>query len=251
MVRFAVAGIITLATALLMAPNASASAKEVQDVHVKESEGRIAAVGPGFKLKVTRHGISSSMVEEEFGDPATGNQIVRLSTDLAGRVLRPFVCENGTYTITAGTFQRAYRFSSLERRPPIYPERFHTSFPGFVTPFMGEFDATVADEAGRTLRVMISDLGYEARTVDGGFRGTYPIHGFVVDQKGTIRDRISLLGRFRSGPGGVDAKYWIEDRGTCHQRADLGWGVPNTDQVVVTGPLLVLPFNAPVVIPKG
>ncbi|MEW2355767.1 hypothetical protein [Spirillospora sp. NPDC029432] len=247
MVRFAVVG-MTLAAAFAMAPNASA--KEIQDVHVKESESRIAAVGPGFKLKVTRHGISSSMVEEEFGDPATGNEIVRLSTDLAGRTYRPFVCENGTYTINAGTFRRAYRFSSLERRPPIYPERFHTSFPGFVTPFMGEFDATVTDEAGETLRVMISDLAYEARTAGGGFRGTYPIHGFVVDQKGKIRDRISLLGRFRSGPGGADARYWIEDRGTCHQKADLGWGVPNTDQVVVTGPLLVLPFNAPVVTPK-
>jgi hypothetical protein len=52
------------------------------------------------------------------------------------------------------------------------------------------------------------------------------------------------------GPGGANATYWIEDRGTCHQTTDLGWGVPNTDRVVVTGPLLVFPFNSPVVTPK-
>jgi hypothetical protein len=190
------------------------------------------------------------MVEEEFGDPSTGNPIVRLVTDLAGRTLRPFVCENGTYTIKAGTFDRYYRFSRMERRPAPYPERFHTNFPGFVTPFFGRLDATVTNEAGETLRAMISDLGYEARTEDGGFRGTYPIHGFVVDAQGKIRDRISLLGRFRSGPGGANATYGIEDRGTCGEKVGLGWGEPNTDQVLVTGPLLVLPFNSPVIVPK-
>jgi hypothetical protein len=244
--RFTAVAAMTLA-ALFAAP--SASAQEIQDVHVKESTGRIKATGPGFTLKVTRHGITSTMVEDEFGDPTTGNEILRLFTDLAGRSFRPFVCENGTYTIRAGSFERFWRYSTLDRRPAPYTERFHTSFPGQVAPFMGEFDATVTNESGETLRVLISDLGYEAFTEDGGFRATYPIHGFVVDQQGKIRDRISLLGRFRSGPGGAGASYWIEDRGTCHQRADLGWNEPNTDNVVVTGPLLVLPFNAPVVTP--
>ncbi|WP_157995954.1 hypothetical protein [Thermomonospora amylolytica] len=246
MIRFAVVAGVVLGAGL-MAPGASA--QEIQDVHVKESKGRVAAVGPGFTLKLTRHGITTNVVDEEFGDPATGNEIVRQVIDLAGRTFRPFVCENGTYTIKSGTFERTWRFSLLERRPAPYPERFHAGFPGFVTPFLGEFDATVTDETGETLRVLISDLAYEARTENGGFRGTYPIHGFVVDQKGKIRDRISLFGRFRSGPGGANATYWIEDRGTCHQTADLGWGEPNTDRVVVTGPLLVLPFNSPVITP--
>ncbi|MFD0855850.1 hypothetical protein ACFQ07_26650 [Actinomadura adrarensis] len=235
--------------ALFAAPSASAEEK-VQDVYVKESAGRIKATGPGFTLKVNRHGITSTMVEDEFGDPATGNEILRQFSDLTGRTYRPFVCENGTYTITAGTFERFYRYSTMERRPAPYTERFHANFAGQVAPFMGEFDATVTDEAGETLRVLISDLGYEAFTEDGGFRATYPIHGFIVDQQGEIRDRISLLGRFRSGPGGANASYWVEDRGTCHQRADLGWNEPNTDNVVVTGPLLVLPFNAPVITPE-
>lgn len=247
MIRAAVVAVVMLGAGL-MAP--SASAQQIQDIHVKESEGRIAADGPGFTLKLTRHGITTSMVDEEFGDPGTGNEIVRQVIDLAGRTFPPFICENGTYTIKSGTFKRAWRFSLLERRPAPYPERFHTGFPGFMTPFLGEFDATVTDEAGETLRVLISDLAYEARTTDGGFRSTAPIHGFVVDQKGKIRDRISLFGRFRSGPGGTNATYRIEDRGTCHQTADLGWGVPNTDRVVVTGPLLVFPFNSPVVTPR-
>ncbi|MEU5879295.1 hypothetical protein [Spirillospora sp. NPDC047279] len=238
---------LALAASLAVAPGARAGVDD--DIRVKESKGRIKAAGPGFTLKLTRHGIVTQVVDEEFGDPSTGEPVTRSTLDLAGRTLRPFVCDNGTYTVTGGAFKRTFRFSSRERRPAPYPEQFHTGFPGLVTPFLGEFDATVTDAAGETLRVLISDLAYETWTPGGGFRSTAPIHGFVVDAKGRIRDRISLFGHFRSGPGGANAKYWIEDRGTCHQTADYNWG-PGTDRVVVTGPLLVFPFNSPVVTPR-
>ncbi|MFI0444176.1 hypothetical protein [Actinomadura sp. 6N118] len=249
-IRFAAVTGVAMAAGLVSVPAAHATGGGVRhDIVVKENKRGFKALGPGFVLKLNKDGIVTRVNEDKFGDPSTGNPIVRQLIDFAGRTLRPFVCENGTYTIKAGTFKRAWRFSLLERRPAIYPEQFQTAFPGFVTPFLGEIDATVTDAAGETLRVFISDLGYEARTKNGGFRGTYPIHGLIVDGKGKVRDRISLMGRFKSGADGANARYWIEDRGTCHQTANLNWG-PNTDRVVVTGPLLVLPFNSPVVTPR-
>lgn len=244
--RFAAVAALTLAAGLTGAPAAQA---DVQDIEVKENEGRIKATGPGFVLKLTKHGIEADIDDDSFGDPSTGNPIQRSVLDLAGRTLRPFECENGTYTIKSGTFERTLRVSLFAQRPAPYPPGMATAFPGFLSPFVGVIDGTVTDADGQTLRVLVSDLAYEARTADGGFTSTSPIHGLFVDQDGRVRDRISLFGRFSSGPNGENARHWIEDRGTCRQIADLPFG-PGSENAVVTGPLFVLPFQTTVIVPE-
>jgi len=214
---------------------------------IKESRFHVKAVGPGFVLKLSPRALDVRIDEDRFGDPATGNPIERQTIDLTGRTLRPFECENGTYTIRTGTFKRTWRLSQLAKRPLPYPDGFATSAPGIFTPFVGELDGTVTDAEGRTLRFLISDLVQEVLTADG-FSATAPIHGFFVDEQGRVRDRISLIGRFDSGRDGQNARYGIEDRGTCRQIADLQFG-PGSERAVVTGPLFVFPFSAPVTEP--
>ncbi|MFB4314560.1 hypothetical protein [Actinomadura sp. 21ATH] len=230
-----VAGVVSL-VGLVPAPASAGGGGIV----VRESKGRVTATGAGFTLKLTRHGIRTAIDEDRFGDPGTGNPVQRQVIDLAGAALRPFECANGTYTITGGTFERTFRISVFERRPAPYPAGFATAFPGLLTPFVGVLDGTVTDGRGETLRFLISDLVHESAA--GGFSSAAPIHGFFVDGKGRIRDRISLTGRYRNG------RYWIEDRGTCRQTADLPYG-PGSENAVVTGPLFVFPFSAPVVRP--
>ncbi|WP_344971580.1 hypothetical protein [Streptosporangium fragile] len=216
-------------------------------LEIKENRFHVKAIGPGFVLKLSPRGLDVRIDEGRFGDPATGNPIERQTIDLTGRALRPFECENGTYTIKTGTFKRTYRVSQFARRPLPYTEGFATGSPGIFTPFVGELEGTVTDAEGRTLRFLISDLVQEVLTADG-FSATAPIHGLFVDQRGRVRDRISLIGRFNSGRDGQGATYGIEDRGTCRQIADLPYG-PGSERAVVTGPLFVLPFSAPVTVP--
>ncbi|GGS69920.1 hypothetical protein GCM10010156_30870 [Planobispora rosea] len=215
---------------------------------IRENRFRVTAIGPGFVLKLSPRAVGVRIDEERFGDPSGGNPIERQTIDLTGRTLRPFECENGTYTIKTGTFERTWRISQFARRPLPYTEGFATGSPGIFTPFVGVLEGTVADAEGRTLRFLISDLVQEVLTEDG-FSATAPIHGFFVDEKGRVRDRISLIGRFNSGRDGRNAVYGIEDRGTCRQIADLPFG-PGSERAVVTGPLFVLPFSAPVTVPR-
>ncbi|RVX40337.1 hypothetical protein EDD27_2742 [Nonomuraea polychroma] len=214
---------------------------------IKESRFHVKAIGPGFVLRLSPGGLHVGIDEERFGDPATGNPIERQTIDLTGRTLRPFECRNGTYTIRTGTFKRTYRVSQFAKRPLPYTDGFAAGAPGIFTPFVGELEGTVTDAEGRTLRFLISDLVQEVLTADG-FSATAPIHGLFIDEQGRVRDRISLVGRFNSGPGGQGATYGIEDRGTCRQIADLPYG-PGSERAVVTGPLFVLPFSAPVTVP--
>ncbi|MFI9552111.1 hypothetical protein [Nonomuraea endophytica] len=228
---------VTLLTALALPAQPGAPG-----LTIKENAHQVRAIGPGFVLKLTPHRLSVRVDEDRFGDPSTGNPIVRETIDLTGRTLRPFVCDHGTYTIRTGTFKRMWRISQLAKRPQPYPDGFATAAPGLFTPFLGELEGTVTDAEGRTLSFRISDLVQE---VQGrrGFSATAPIHGFFVDERGKVRDRISLTGRFNIGRDGRPI-FGIEDRGTCRQIADLPFG-PGSEQAVVTGPLFVLPFKAP------
>jgi hypothetical protein len=241
--RCATAAVAALAIGVVSAPVALAH-ESASGIRIKESEHRVKAIGDGFVLKLTKHAIDVRVDEDDFGDPSTGNPIQRQTINLTGLTLRPFECANGTYTIRTGTFDRTIRVSRFERRPPPYTPEFATGSPGIFTPFVGVLDGTVTDANGETLRFLISDLVHEELTADG-FTSTAPIHGLFVDQRGRVRDRISLIGRFRSGPGGENARYFIEDRGTCRQIVDLPYG-PGSARSVVTGPLFVLPFSAPV-----
>ncbi|MEV4174272.1 hypothetical protein [Nonomuraea sp. NPDC049709] len=241
--------IVLAALAVGLLPATAAHAQPgAPGLRIKESRFHVKAIGPGFVLKLTPRKLDTRIDEARFGDPATGNPIVRQTINLTGLTLRPFECRNGTYTIRTGTFQRTWRVSQLAKRPLPYPEGFATGAPGIFTPFVGELEGTVTDAAGETLNFLISDLVQEVLTPDG-FSATAPIHGFFVDQQGRVRDRISLVGRFNSGGDGQAPTYGIEDRGTCRQIADLPYG-PGSERAVVTGPLFVLPFSAPVTVPE-
>ncbi|MEO3876421.1 hypothetical protein ABGB18_47305 [Nonomuraea sp. B12E4] len=247
--RIAITMVAALAATLL--PASPAAADRVQPgapgLKIKEHRSHVKAIGPGFVLKLSPRGLDVRVDEDRFGDPASGNPIERQTINLTGLTLRPFECRNGTYTIRTGTFKRTFRASQFARRPLPYTDGFATGAPGIFTPFLGELDGTVTDADGRTLRFLISDLVQEVLTADG-FAATAPIHGLFIDEQGRVRDRISLIGRFNSGPDGQNARYGIEDRGTCRQIADLPYG-PGSERAVVTGPLFVLPFAAPVTVP--
>ncbi|SDK95985.1 hypothetical protein [Nonomuraea jiangxiensis] len=246
--RITITLVAALAATLLPAFPASADRDRpgAPGLTIKETRSHVRAVGPGFVLKLSPRGLDVRIDEERFGDPATGNPIERQTINLTGLTLRPFECRNGTYTIRTGTFKRTFRVSRFAKRPAPYTDGFATGSPGIFTPFLGELDGTVTDADGRTLRFLISDLVQEVMTADG-FAATAPIHGLFIDDEGRVRDRISLIGRFNSGPDGQDATYGIEDRGTCRQIADLPYG-PGSERAVVTGPLFVLPFSAPVTV---
>jgi hypothetical protein len=244
--RFAAAASVALAFGLLSAPAAVAQ-DGAPGMKIKENGSRVKVTGPGFVVRLSKNRLDVRIDEEEFGDPGAGYPIQRQTIDLGGRTLTPFQCRNGTYTIKTGTFERTFRFSSSELRPPPYPPGFATGFPGILTPFVGVLRGTVTDANGQTLQFLISDLAQEVLTADG-FSATAPIHGVFIDQHGRVRDRISLVGRFNSGRNGENAVYSIEDRGTCRQTADLPYG-PGSAGSVVTGPLFVFPFRAPVTVP--
>ncbi|MEV0379454.1 hypothetical protein [Nonomuraea sp. NPDC050643] len=247
--RSTVIVLAALAVGLLPATAAQAHQPGAPGLRIKESRFHLKATGPGFVLKLTPRGLDVRIDEDRFGDPATGNPIVRQTIDLTGLTLRPFECRNGTYTIRTGTFKRTWRVSQLAKRPLPYTDGFATGAPGIFTPFVGELDGTVTDADGRTLRFLISDLVQEVMTADT-FSATAPIHGFFVDERGRVRDRISLVGRFNAGRDGQNTVYGIEDRGTCRQLANLPYG-PGSENAVVTGPLFVFPFSAPVTEPRA
>jgi hypothetical protein len=108
-------------------------------------------------------------------------------------------------------------------------------------------DAVVTDQTGERFRLRMTDLAHEVMTPDS-FASTAPIHAFIVDSEGHVRDRASLVGRVNIDRMTGEAAHRIVDRGTCHQTANLNLG-PGTDQATVFGPFFVLPFNTTVVTP--
>jgi hypothetical protein len=240
-------GIVLAAVMLAVLPAATAAGYVgAPDFRIKESRATVKADGPGFDVKLTRQGLDVRINDARFGIPEAGFPIQRGAQDLGpvGPNLRPFVCENGTYQLTSGVFNTVQRGSSTEPRPLPYTPAFNARFPNVFT-FVGTLDATVTDENGEELRMLMSDLAHEVLT-DRWFASTNPIHAFFVDADGRVRDRASLVGRVNIHRKTGKAFHWILDRGTCHQTANLDLG-PGTDRATVFGPFFVLPFNTSVV----
>jgi hypothetical protein len=239
---------VVVVTFTALSAGAASAQQGAPGFEIKENQARVKAKGPGFKVKLSKHDIRVRIDDERFGIPEAGFPILRSRTDLGpiGPNLRPFVCENGTYRIVSGIFEVTQRGSSTERRPLPYTPAFANAFPRIIT-FVGTLDAVVTNQAGEQFRLLVSDLAHEVMTPDS-FASTAPIHAFIVDADGRVRDRASLTGRVNIDRTTGAADHRIVDRGTCHQMANLNLG-PGTDQATVFGPFFVLPFNTTVVVP--
>jgi hypothetical protein len=234
--------VVAVLTALSAGP--AFAQRGAPDFDIKENRARVKADGPGFRVKLTKHDVRTRIDDERFGIPEAGFPIVRTPTPVPP-TLRQIECENGTYRITSGIFDQTERASSTEQRPLPYTPEFGQRFPEVFT-FVGTLDAVVTDlESGEQLRLLMSDLAHEVIEPDS-FASTNPIHAFIVDARGRVRDRASLTGRVNIDRETGEAVHKIVDRGTCHQQANLNLG-PGTDQATVFGPFFVLPFNSTVV----
>ena len=230
--------------ALVLVPTGTAAAQSgAPGLDLKENPALVKAEGPGFDVKLSKHELDVRIDDERFGFPEAGFEIERSQQDLApvAQFLRPFVCENGTYRIVSGIFETTERASSTEPRPLPYPPAFNTAFPHIIT-FVGTLDAVVVNEQGEQFRLLMSDLAHEVMTPIS-FSATAPIHAFIVDAEGNVRDRASLVGRVDIDRTTGEAVHSIVDAGTCHQTATL-LGVPG---VTVFGPFFVLPFPTTVI----
>jgi hypothetical protein len=234
------------ASLMLLAAGPASAQRGAPDFEIKENRALVKADGPGFRVKLSKHDIRTRIDEERFGIPEAGFPIQVTAQDLApaAPVLRSIVCENGTYRIVSGIFNVTQRASSTEPRPLPYTPAFATRFPT-VTTFVGTLDAVVTNENGEQFRLLMTDLVHEVLT-PGSFASTAPIHAFIVDSSGRVRDRASLIGRVNIDRTTGEAVHQIVDRGTCHQTANVGFG-PGTDRATVFGPFFVLPFNTTVV----
>jgi hypothetical protein len=241
--RFAGIAVVALTLTALVAGPASAQ-EGAPGFDIKENPALVKADGPGFRVKLSKHDIRTRIDEERFGIPEAGFPIERSQTNLGGLNLRPIVCENGTYRIVSGIFEVTQRGSSTEPRPLPYTPAFAPRFPRIIT-FVGTLDAVVTNQDGEELRLLMSDLAHEVMTPDS-FSSTAPIHAFIVDADGRVRDRASLVGRVNIDRTTGEAVHRIVDSGTCHQTANLNLG-PGTDRATVFGPFFVLPFNTTVV----
>jgi hypothetical protein len=243
------AGVVVVALTLTALSAGPASAQEgAPGFELKENPALVTADGPGFRVKLSKHDLRVRIDDERFGIPEAGFPIERTETDFGplGNILRPFVCENGTYRIVSGIFEVTERASSTEPRPLPYTPAFALRFPTIIT-FVGTLDAVVTNDSGEQLRLLMSDLAHEVMTPES-FTSTAPIHAFIVDSEGRVRDRASLVGRVNIDRMTGEAAHQIVDRGTCHQMANLNLG-PGTDRATVFGPFFVLPFNTTVVVP--
>jgi hypothetical protein len=243
------AGLVVVAMTLTALSAGAASAQQgAPGLKVKENQARIKADGPGFRVKLSKHDVRVRLDEKRFGIPKAGFPIEATQTDFGpvASNLRPIVCENGTYRIVAGIFEVTQRASSTEPRPLPYTPAFGQRFPTIIT-FVGTLDAIVTNDNGEQLRLLMSDLVHEILT-PASFASTAPIHAFIVDSTGRVRDRAALTGRVNIDRATGEAVHRIVDRGTCHQTANLNLG-PGTDQATVFGPFFVLPFNTTVVVP--
>jgi hypothetical protein len=237
------AAVAVVATTIIALSAGAASAQVgAPDFEIKENRAIVKADGPGFRVKLNKHAVRPRIDDERFGIPEAGFPIQR-SAGTIPTTARPFLCENGTYRFVAPTpFPVTQRRSSNEPRPLPYTPAFNTSFPGIIT-FVGTLDTVVTNESGERFRLLMTDLAHEVITPTS-FSSTAPIHGFIVDEDGRVRDRASLVGRVNIDRTTGQAVHRIVDRGTCHQRANLG---PGADQATVFGPFFVLPFNTTVV----
>ena len=237
---------VGVVVALTLLPAGTATAQQgAPDLDVNENPALVKVHGPGFKVKLTKHDLTSQIDDDRFGIPEAGFDIVREDSDLApiAQFLRPFVCENGTYRVVSGIFSTTERASATALRPLPYPPAFGTGFPDIIT-FVGTLDAVVTNAAGEQFRLMMSDLAHEVMTPTS-FSSTAPIHAVIVDSEGNVRDRASLVGRVNVDRTTGEAVHSIVDAGTCHQTATL----LGQSGVTVFGPFFVLPFPTTVLTP--
>jgi hypothetical protein len=244
------AGIAVVAVVLTALSAGTAFAQRgAPDFKVKDNRSRVKADGPGFKVFMTKHGIRTRIDDERFGIPSAGFEIIRRSTPLGGRPgLRPFVCDNGTYRLVSGSFEVTQRTSNTEPRPLPYTPQFNQGFGGSVT-FVGTLDGVVENESGERFRLLLTDLVHEVMT-PSSFSSTAPVHAFIVDEDGRVRDRAAMIGLVNIDRATGEAEHKIIDTGTCHQTFNLNLG-PGTDRATIFGPFFVLPFNTTVVMPDG
>jgi hypothetical protein len=238
------AGVVVLGAVLAALPASPAAAQlGAPELKIFDTPWFLKAKGPGFTVAMTKRELSVSIDDARFGIPEAGFPIVRGQSNIPPTA-RPIVCDNGTYRFVSGVFQTTQRGSSTEPRPAPYTPAFNQRFPNIFT-FVGTINGVVANEAGEQFRLLMSDLAHE-RITSRSFSSTNPIHAFIVDAEGKVRDRASLVGRVNVDRRTGRAFHWILDRGTCHQTANQNLG-PNTDAVTVFGPFFVLPFNSRVV----
>jgi hypothetical protein len=243
------AGVAVVAATITALSAGVASAQEgAPGFEIKDEPAEVKAEGPGFETKLSPDGLRVEISDESFGFPEAGFPIQRSAQDLGpvGPNLRPFVCENGTYRLVSGIFEVTQRGSSTEPRPLPYTPAFNRAFPRIIT-FVGTLDAVVTNESGERLRLLMTDLAHEVMTPTS-FSSTAPIHAFIVDEEGRVRDYAALTGRVNIDRTTGEAVHRIVDSGTCHQTANLNLG-PGTDQATVFGPIFVLPFITTVVTP--
>lgn len=242
------AAVAVASVTLAAFPAGTASAQEgAPGLEVKEEPAEVKVEGPGFEAKLSPDELRVEIDDESFGIPEAGFPIQRSQTDLGAMGdVRPFVCENGTYRLVSGIFDVTQRASSTEPRPLPYTPAFNQAVPNIIT-FVGTMDAVVTNQAGEQFRLLLTDLLHEVMTPDS-FASSAPVHAFIVDSEGLVRDRASLVGRVNIDRTTGEAEHQIVDSGTCHQTANLNLG-PGTDQVTVFGPFFVLPFNTTVVTP--
>jgi hypothetical protein len=232
---------VGVVVALTLLPAGAAAAQEgAPDLSVRENPSLVEADGPGFTVKLKKHGLKVDIDDATFGIPEAGFPIERASRALPPTV-RPFVCENGTYRVVSGTFETTERASVTGVRPLPYPPAFANAFPDIFT-FVGTLDAVVVNEQGEQFRLLMSDLAHEELSPTS-FSATAPIHAFIVDSEGRVVDRASLVGRVNVDRTTGAAEHSILDTGTCHQTATL-LGQPG---VTVFGPFFVLPFPTTVI----
>jgi hypothetical protein len=181
-----------LVVALSLVPAGAAAAHGGDRVDIKEHRDHVKVTGPGFKVKLDKRGLRTKIDDRRFGILEAGFAIERAEQALPTTV-RPFACENGTYRVVSGTFVTTERASATAVRPLPYPPAFANGFPNIIT-FVGTLDAVVQNEAGEQFRLLMSDLAHEVLTTRS-FTSIAPIHAYIVDARGTIRDRASLVGR--------------------------------------------------------
>ncbi len=231
---------VGLVVALSLVPAGTAAASGGSGLKVIDNKLFTVVDGPGFTVGLTQLGLASHIDERRFGVPQAGYPVVRDAVPLPSSVT-PFQCENGTYSVVSGTFTTVTRASAPGPRPAPYPAAFGTSYPDIFT-FVGTLEATVTNEAGERFRLLMSDLAHEQKT-SKAFSSTNPIHAYIVDARGRVRDRASLVGSVDVNLKTGAARHKIVDEGTCHQTATR-FGQPG---VTVFGPFFVLPFPTTVV----
>lgn len=230
---------VGLVAALSLVPAGTAAATgggRADGLKIIENPLFVAVDGPGFVAGLTQLGLWTHIDERRFGIPEAGRPIKRAEQEVNPN-LRAVVCENGTYRFQSGTFKTVERASATALRPLPYPPTFGNSFPDIFT-FVGTLDAVVTNEAGERFRLLMTDLAHEELTTKA-FTSTNPIHAFIVDQRGRVRDRASLVGRVSINRLTGQATHNIVDEGTCHQTSTTG--------TTVFGPFFVLPFPTTVV----